>query len=74
LVSLLTTTLAGFISALAVKMGATPAAAAAQSRRKIMMQSGPAVVVEPKYRNAAEFKKQFNARLDAAGKSEFDLK
>lgn len=73
LLSLFLTTLAGFISALAAKMGATPAAAAAASRRKIMMQSGTAVVVEAKYRNAAEFKKQFNAKLVAAGKSQFEI-
>ena len=73
LLGLILSTLAGYISQLAQKIGSTASAAASAVRTKVMMQSGPVVVVEPIKRKPEQFKKEYNADLDAAGFSTFEI-
>jgi len=73
LLSLFLSTLAGFISAVAAKAGAAAQQAIARSRRTVMI-GGQTLLIEPKYRKRAEFVKEWNAEVDAAGHSEIELK
>jgi hypothetical protein len=74
LLSLILTTIAGFISAVAAKSGVPIATAKALSRRKVMLQGTAVLVIEPVYRNRQQFMQEFNATLNGAGQSQFDVK
>lgn len=73
LLSLFLSTIAGYVAGIAQKMGASAATANAQARRKVMMATRPALVVEPVRRKAADFRKEFNKQVEAAGYPQYDL-
>lgn len=73
LLSLILTTLAGFMAALAKMAGTPTATAAAKVRRTIAMQSGSSLVVEAKYRTASQFESQYNKLMDGAGHQESEI-
>lgn len=73
LLSLILTTIAGFISAVAAKAGVPTAAAIKKSRRTVIV-GGQSLVIEPKYRKRSEFVKEWNAAVDQAGHAEIEIK
>lgn len=73
LISLILSTIAGFISSVAAHAGASTAAARALSRRTFAM-GGHVIVIEPKYLDRAKFVKQWNSTVDQAGHPEAELK
>lgn len=73
LLSLFLSTIAGYVAGIAQKMGASAATANVQARRKVMIAARPALVVEPVRRKAADFRKEFNKQVEAAGYPQYDL-
>lgn len=76
LISLILTTISGFISAVAAKAGVPVPAAKAMSRRTLILHSAAGthtLLIEPTYRNRSTFEKQWNAEVDKAGHTESEL-
>lgn len=65
--------LAGYIAGIAKQMGSTTATAVATSRRTITLRQGSTIAVEPSHRRVAEFRKEFNAQVHAAGFTQFEI-
>jgi hypothetical protein len=74
LLTLLLTTIAGFIAEVAQKMGSSPATAAATARRTVPMGSSHAtLVIEPIHIGKAKFVRQWNGITHSAGHQEADI-